>query len=76
MPRVRLSPVQIGMRRVRQGLYGVCGLLLAAVLTESFAGVWGIVGILAAGSAGLLCGVVGLVIELLEAHSYPEDYDG
>jgi hypothetical protein len=76
MPRARLSPVQIGMRRMRQGLYGACGLLLAAVLTESFARVWGIAGVYAAGSSALLCGVVGLLVELFEAHSYPEDYDG
>jgi hypothetical protein len=67
-------PARIVMRRVRQGLYAVSGLLAAGILTETFAARWGSIGLIAVCLGTLVLACIGVLAEIVEKQFFPEEY--
>lgn len=65
--RKRVDPALIVLRRLKQGLYFVAGTGITAVIAASFAGVFTFAALVGACATSLLCGAVGIILEIVES---------
>lgn len=69
----RPAPLQVVCRRLRRGLYKLCGAGVTAIIGGSFLIKLTALAIVAGISTSLLLGALGLLVELIESSCFPVD---